>query len=66
MRIEILQRLAIVTAGAGILVCWLTLIEWPLPVTATALSLLLVALSLGTRALAVAIRLGLGTCSSGA
>lgn len=50
LRSALMPRLAVVTAAAGVLFFWLTLVEWPLPLVRSGLGLAVVALSLGMRA----------------
>lgn len=52
VRAEITQRLAVVTAAAGVLFVWLTLVQWPLPLVKVGLGLATAALGLGARELA--------------
>ncbi len=51
LRNALMPRLAIVTAAAGVLFFWLTLVESPLPLVRSGLGLAAVALSLGMRKL---------------
>ncbi len=58
LRNAIMPRLAMVTAAAGAVLFWLSLVEWPLPLTQSGLALALVVLSLGLRRLSVRYPLG--------
>ena len=52
LRFEIARRFALVTATVGVLLLWLTLVQWPFPWQMAFGSILLLAVSLGARELA--------------